>query len=100
VVLSFLVASLAAGAGVLISLRAATVRQAQQTFSILNLILFIPLFLLPVLPEAWQNRIAGAAMQADVKQIVLAVAAVLLLIDLALLGAVLARFQRSRLILD
>ncbi len=100
IVLSFLVAALASELGVLISLRAATVRQAQQTFSIVNLFLFIPLFLLPVLPQELQLRIARVLMQTDASGIALAVIAVLLIADAALLAAAMARFQRSKLILD
>ena len=46
IVLSFLVATLSSALGVLVSLRASTVRQAQQTFSIAFFALFIPLFLI------------------------------------------------------
>ncbi len=100
IVLSFLVAALASEVGVLISLRSATVRQAQQTFSIVNLILFIPLFLLPVLPDEWKLRIAQALMQTDVYGIALAAFGVLFVADVLLLAAAMARFQRSKLILD
>ncbi len=44
---SSLIASLASGLGVLVSLRASTVRQAQQTFSFTFMLLFIPMMLLP-----------------------------------------------------
>lgn len=98
--ISLLVASLAAGLGVLISLRAATVRQAQQTFSLAFFALFIPLFLLPMLPEAWRLRLTQAMAQANVDLIVLAAMLVLLLVDLALFALASARFQRTRLILD
>lgn len=60
-VLTFLVAVLAAAVGVLVSLRAASVRQAQQTLSVAFLLLFIPLFLLPLLPEAVRLRLAEVA---------------------------------------
>ncbi|HSF82704.1 MAG TPA: ABC transporter permease [Anaerolineales bacterium] len=98
--ISLLVASLAAGLGVLISLRAATVRQAQQTFSLAFFALFIPLFLLPMLPEAWRLRLTQALAQANVELIVLVAMLVLLLVDLALFALASARFQRTRLILD
>ena len=47
VLISLLIAGLASGLGVLISLRASTVRQAQQTFSIAFMLLFAPLFPFP-----------------------------------------------------
>jgi len=100
VTISLLVASLAAGLGVLISLRAATVRQAQQTFSLAFLLFFIFLFLLPMLPEEWRMRVTQALAKADVESIVLGAMVVLLVIDLGLFATAAARFQRTRLILD
>jgi ABC-2 type transport system permease protein len=100
VVLSLLVATLASGAGVLISLRAASVRQAQQTFSIVNLVIFIPIFLLPMLPDEWQVRITRFVTQANVTQIALVVIAILLIIDILLIAAAMRQFQRAKLILD
>jgi ABC-2 type transport system permease protein len=98
--LSLLVAALSAGIGVLVSLRAATVRQAQQTLSVAFLVLFIPLFLLPLLPEAWRLTLAQAAQRADPARWLAIAAAVLLSLDVALLGIAMRRFQRARLILD
>lgn len=98
--ISLLVASLAAGLGVLISLRAATVRQAQQTFSLAFFLLFIPLFLLPMLPETWVIRISQLLSGANMESIILGIMGILLVIDLALFAAAAARFQRTRLILD
>ena len=98
--LSFLVALLAAGLGVLVSLRAATVRQAQQTLSVAFLLLFVPLFLLPMLPEAMQARLAQAVQGANVNLLIFVAVVVLVVLDASLLGLALARFKRSRLILD
>ena len=98
--LSFLVALLAAGLGVLVSLRAATVRQAQQTLSVAFLLLFVPLFLLPMLPEEWRMRLALASQSANVSLWILVAGIILLVLDIALLGLAMARFKRSRLILD
>lgn len=101
--LSFLVATLAAGLGVLVSLRAATVRQAQQTFSIAFFLLFIPLFLLPLLPnlpEEWQARIVDIATNLNPGSIMLVAAIFLVAIDLVLISMAMARFKRDRLILD
>ena len=42
----------ASGLGVLVSLRAASVRQAQQTFTITYFVLFIPILVFPMLPSS------------------------------------------------
>jgi len=99
-VLSFLVAGLAATLGVLVSLRASTVRQAQQTFTVAFFILFVPMFLLPMLPPAWLARIGQLLTTANVEVIASAVAVLLLIVDSGLLAIALARFKRARLILD
>jgi ABC-2 type transport system permease protein len=101
VLLSLLASGLVAAAGVLVSLRAATVRQAAQTMSIaIMLLLFVPVFGVQALPVEWKVRLAQAVMGADVEQIVLIAAAVLIVLDIGLLAAAMARFQRARLILD
>ncbi|MGA9351035.1 MAG: ABC transporter permease subunit [Anaerolineae bacterium] len=99
--LSLLAAGLVAGAGVLVSLRAATVRQAAQTLSIaIMLLLFVPVFGVQALPVEWKARLAQAVMGANVVQIVLVAVAVLIVLDLGLLAAAMARFKRARLILS
>jgi ABC-2 type transport system permease protein len=99
--LSLLGAGLAAGAGVLVSLRASTLRQAQQTLSIaLMLLLFVPVFGVQALPVEWRARLARTLMAADVTKIVFIVIVVLTILDIGLLLAAMARFQRTRLILD
>jgi ABC-2 type transport system permease protein len=100
IAISLLVAGLSAGLGVLISLRAATVRQAQQTFSLVFFVFFIPLFLLPMLPDEWRLKVAQVLMNANMDIIVMAAMGILLILDLALFAAAAARFQRTRLILD
>lgn len=97
---SLLVSFLAASLGVLVSLRSATVRQAQQVFSLAFIVLFIPLFLLPLLPEEWRLKIMQTLSQVDVESIILGVLFLLLVLDLGLLVAALRRFQRTRLILE
>jgi ABC-2 type transport system permease protein len=98
--ISFLVALFAAGLGVLVSLRAGSVRQAQQAFSLIFLVFFIPLFLLPLLPPEIQSRVTEAVAAADSTTLALGAAALLVTLDLVLLLAARARFQRARLILD
>ena len=87
--------------GVLVSLHATTVRQAQQTLSVAFVVVLIGTIfgssMLPADWKAWFARILVTWSQAD---LVLVAAGVLLAIDLALLSAGMARFQRARLVLD
>jgi ABC-2 type transport system permease protein len=102
--LSLLSSTLAANAGVLISLRAATVRQAQQmvTLSIVAIV-WIPIIGLNLannvlkLPKGWlTSQLSGL----DETSIVLVALGGLLLASAVLFLAALARFQRAKLILD
>jgi ABC-2 type transport system permease protein len=104
VALSLLMASLVAGLGVLISLRASTVQEAQQnlmaaTLFPLVLLQMIPLLLLNVVPDG-RARLKELVAAANPTQIILIVMAVLVVLDLGLLVAAMARFKRARLILD
>jgi len=104
VALSLLMASLVAGLGVLISLRASTVQEAQQnlmaaTLFPLVLLQMIPLLLLNVVPDG-RARLKELVAAANPTQIILIVMAVLVVLDLGLLMAAMARFKRARLILD
>ncbi len=98
--LSFLVAWLAAALGVLVSLRAASVRQAQQTLSLAFLILFVPLLLLPLLPESLRSTVSNTLQGLDFQMIGITAVIVLLVIDLVLLAVALRRFNRATLILN
>jgi ABC-2 type transport system permease protein len=99
--LSLLGAGLSATAGVLVSLRASSVRQAAQTMSIaVMILLFVPIFGLQALPAETQERLLAWAMTTSINQILLVVLLVLLVADGALLAAGLARFKRAKLILD
>jgi ABC-2 type transport system permease protein len=104
VALSFLIAILEAGLGVLISLRAATVKEAQQTLMTatlfpLVLLQLLPLLLLNVVPDgrALLNELVKAA---NPTKIILIIMAVLVVMDLAVLVAAMFRFKRGRLILS
>jgi ABC-2 type transport system permease protein len=89
------------GAGALVSLRAASVRQAQQPLSLtVMLLLFIPVFGIQALPATWQARLMEAVASIEVGQALGVVGGVLVLMDVALVVAAMARFQRMRLILD
>jgi len=96
-----LTSGLAASAGVLISLRAATVRQAAQSLSIgIMLCIFVPAFGIPALPKSWKASLMQAAMALRVAQWIAVVGIALAVIDAVLLLAAMARFKRARLILD
>jgi len=99
-IFSFLVAWLAAGLGVLVSLRASSVRQAQQTLSLAFLVFLIPLLLLPLLPQNLPINVSNALQAFDFQSAALIAGAALLVIDLVLLGMANLRFKRARLILD
>lgn len=99
--LSFLTATLGANAGVLVSLRAPTVRQAQQTLGLaVFAIAWIPILGLNLIPQAWKTVLGEWLKSGDMGPIVPIVVAALLVLDLVLLGVAMARFQRTRLILD
>ena len=100
IVLSLLVASLSSSLGILVSLRASTVRQAQQTFSLAFMLLFIPMMLLPVLPQEWQGRLMIWVVNTDFSTIFPAAMLILFILDILLIAAAMARFQRAKLILD
>jgi ABC-2 type transport system permease protein len=99
--LSLLGATLAASAGVLVSLRAATVKQAQQILSMaMMLVAIVPLLGLQALSKQWQDRLARWIASAGLMRVVLTAMAVLAVLDALLLAAAKARFKRARLILD
>jgi len=95
VVLGLLGVLFVAGVGVLISLRAATVRQAQQTLSAtIMVLLLVPLGVVKLLPVEWKNGL-GAVNMAQFAIIGLAAFAAL---DAAVLALAMNRFKRARLI--
>jgi ABC-2 type transport system permease protein len=99
-VVSLLASLLAASAGVLVSLRASSVRQAAQTLSIaVMILLFVPIFGIQLLPQEVQARLLNAVAGAQTTGLVIGVAAVLAVMDAVLLAAARARFRRARLIL-
>jgi ABC-2 type transport system permease protein len=96
-----LTAGLAASAGVLVSLRASTVRQAAQALSVgIMLCIFVPAFGVTALPAPWRQSFLVWATMLSVREWVVAVCAVLALADTVLVAVAMARFKRARLILD
>jgi ABC-2 type transport system permease protein len=93
-VLSLLCCVLGTSAGVLISLRSATARQAQQILSVVTLVLiFAGVSALQALP-------ANVISSLSYSQFLLLAIAVIAMLDAILLGLSLVSFQRSRLIVS
>ena len=93
-VLSLLAGMLATSAGVLVSLKVATVRQAQQILSVSTIVfVFGVTFALRALP-------ANLFSSLNYSQFLLIVMAFLAVLDAILLGLSLVSFQRSRLIVS
>jgi ABC-2 type transport system permease protein len=96
-VLGLLGAVLVAAVGVLISLRAATVRQAQQTLGgAIMILLLAPVAAWRILPVAWTHVLATHA--GTLTQRVVLGALLLAALDAVALGLAMRRFQRPRLI--
>ncbi len=99
VAFALLVSLLYAGFGVLISLRASSVRQAQLTMGVAMLVVFLlPILIYSTLSDAAHQR-SPTGSQANWATVGLIVT-VLLVVDLIVVAVVIARFQRSRLILS
>jgi len=99
--LALLGAGLAATAGVLVSLRAPTVRQAAQTLNVgVLLLIFIPVLGMQALPDAWKTQVSAWVLSVGIDGMLWVAAGLLGLLDLALLAAAFARFRRARLVLD
>jgi ABC-2 type transport system permease protein len=99
--LSLLTSILASAAGVLVSLRSSTVRQAQQAASLGAMGVFlIPMIVWKSISEEGQARFLEALVFASPGAIVVAACGVLAVLDLVLLGAAATRFRRSHLVLD
>lgn len=99
--LAVLAAGLAGSTGVLVSLRAATLKQAQQRLAIAFMLLFLlPFFGLRALPAEVKARLLGWATGMTAIEAATAAGAVLLALDLTLLAAARARFRRTRLLAD
>jgi ABC-2 type transport system permease protein len=99
--LGLLGTGLLAALGILMSLHAPTARQAQQRLLIpVTLLMLLPSVGSLVVPAAQQEQLFRALAEADVTTLVLVILGILLVLDAALIALVLARFQRSRLVID
>jgi len=99
-VFSILISGLSASIGVLVSLRASSVRQAQQWMSFGMLVLFLPFMFVQFIPRAWLESLGNTLINVNPVQIAIWAAVIVLVIQVMLLGIAMRLFQRSRLILD
>ena len=99
-VFSILISGLAASIGILVSLRASSVRQAQQWMSFGMLVLFLPFMFIQFIPRVWLESFGAAVINTNPIQIAIWAAVVVLAIQVILLAVAMRLFQRSKLILD
>jgi ABC-2 type transport system permease protein len=98
VVLSALISVMVATVGTLISLRSATVRQAQQIISILLLVpWFAIMFGMQLIPADLKNSITASLGNLSVGGILILLDVAIAVIDVGLLAFAVYRFNRSKL---
>jgi ABC-2 type transport system permease protein len=101
VVLTILASLLMAGIGVFISLRASTVKQAQQAFGIAIIVLTMgPLLLFNALGDETRRALINRLSGVGETRIEAYVVATLLVLSAIVIGGALARFKRGKLVLD
>ncbi|MDF0553220.1 ABC transporter permease subunit [Kamptonema sp. UHCC 0994] len=100
-VLGMLATTLYTSIYTLFSLRAATVKQANEQLGLATTVLvYLPIVLLPVLPPQLLGLFLRPLMKVDAGQLFFMLAGALILLDVGLLWLVSKRFVRSRLILN
>jgi ABC-2 type transport system permease protein len=99
-VFSILISGLSASIGVLVSLRAGSVRQAQQMMSAGMLVLFLPIMLIQFIPEGWRDVAGDILLNIEPVQAAIGIAVLLLVVETILIVIAMRLFQRSKLILD
>jgi ABC-2 type transport system permease protein len=100
VAFALLVSLLYAGFGVLVSLRAATVRQAQLTMGVAMIVIYLlPILIYGTLSDATRQQFLNWISMANWTTVIL-IAAAMIVVDLIVVAVVIGRFQRSRLILS
>ncbi|MGD8604318.1 MAG: ABC transporter permease [Anaerolineales bacterium] len=100
-ILAFLSALFSTLVGVHISLRASSVRQAQQTLGLaVMLLIFVPTFGINLIPIEWRESIGQWLLSLDITQAISALGIVVVALDYFLLLWARSRFKRSELILD
>lgn len=100
-VFGLLGAGLVATGGSLVALRSPTVRQAAQNMNLaIFAVVLVPVLVLQVLPVDVRREVGRTLVGLDWPTIAAGLAIALVLADLLLLAAALARFQRTKLILE
>jgi ABC-2 type transport system permease protein len=88
-----------AGLGILISLRASSVRQASQQLSIALMAFFVlPMFGLQFMPSTWQAQALAWLSAIGPQWVFILGGLALLVIDLSLIVAAVGRFQRTAIV--
>jgi ABC-2 type transport system permease protein len=101
IVLTVLASLLMAGIGVFISLRASTVKQAQQAFGIAIIVLTMgPLLLFNAMALETRESLVGRLATVGETRLEIYVVTGLLVLSALVIGAALARFRRGKLVLD
>lgn len=103
--LSFLLSALMSNIGVLVSLRAATVKQAQQTLglSVFLLAYAVPMagiYALRFVPKETRDTLFQPILTGDIAILVSAACAFLIILNAVLFGMTKARFRRTRLVFN
>jgi ABC-2 type transport system permease protein len=101
IVLTILASLLMAGIGVFISLRASTVKQAQQTFGIAIIVITMgPLLLFNALEPDTRARVAMRLAGLGETRVEAYAIGLLTILSMIVIGAALVRFRRGKLVLD
>ena len=96
VALSFIMSTLCASAGVLVSMRSETVQEAAQR---LMAIFLVPPLLLQFALLAFMDRMGDTISRIGGKDVLVIVLAVMVVVDVAVFLLAISRFKRSRLVL-
>jgi ABC-2 type transport system permease protein len=100
-VFAFLLVTMIAGAGVLVSLRAPSVQQASRNLSLgFTILMFASIFAWGQISAEWRDWAMKTLFTSTLAQTEIAAGLFLLVVDILLVSIAKARFQRSRLILD
>jgi ABC-2 type transport system permease protein len=101
ITMSALIALLMSSGGVLVSLRAATVRQAQQIISLMFMVpWFAVMFGIQVIPAEWKTNIMTVLGGLNFTGVLGLLEAVVVLVDAGLIVAAISQFKRAKLSLD
>jgi len=100
IVLSLLSTGLATGCGILFSLRASSVRRAQQILSLISILLiFVPIYGIQALPMKWRALLSRFFLTLDKMNLIEVIAVIFFVCNVLLLVAAIAKTRRTKLIL-